>query len=32
MVEQFSLIQENFEKWRGEYEQLDDICVIGVRI
>ncbi len=32
MVEQFSVIQENFDKWRGEYEQLDDVCVIGVRI
>jgi len=22
----------NFENWRGDLEQLDDVCVIGVRI
>ncbi|NUM50870.1 MAG: tetratricopeptide repeat protein [Flavobacteriales bacterium] len=32
MIEQFSAIQDNFEKWKGEYEQLDDICIIGVKI
>ena len=23
---------EAFEKWRGNLEQLDDVCVIGVKI
>lgn len=32
MIEQFSAIQQNFEKWKGEHEQLDDICIIGVKI
>ena len=24
-------IDNSFEKWKGEYEQVDDVCVIGVR-
>ena len=27
------LISEEFENWRGEsYEQLDDVCIMGVEI
>ena len=29
---QKKLIEETFEKWRGNIEQIDDICVIGVRV
>ncbi len=29
---QKDLIDEAFEKWKGNFEQLDDVCVIGVRI
>jgi len=25
-------IEETFEKWRGNIEQIDDVCVIGVRV
>ena len=25
-------IDEAFEKWKGDYEQVDDVCVIGVRV
>lgn len=32
MEEQRSLIDENFETWKGDLEQVDDVCVIGVRI
>ncbi len=32
MDEQRSYIDEVFEKWRGDLEQVDDVCVIGVRI
>jgi serine phosphatase RsbU (regulator of sigma subunit) len=32
MEEQRSLIEETFEKWRGNIEQIDDVCVIGIRI
>ena len=32
MDRQKELIDEAFEKWRGNLEQLDDVCVIGVRI
>lgn len=32
MDEQRSRIDEEFENWRGNLEQVDDICVIGVKI
>jgi len=31
LVEQKQLINEEFEKWKGDIEQLDDVCIIGVR-
>lgn len=32
MVKQRKLIDEAFEKWKGDLEQLDDVCVVGVRV
>lgn len=32
MNEQQHLVNKSFENWRGEVEQNDDVCVIGVRI
>ncbi len=32
MDEQLNLVRNAFEKWRGDLEQVDDICVIGLRI
>jgi serine phosphatase RsbU (regulator of sigma subunit) len=32
MSEQHNILLEAFEDWRGELEQIDDVCVIGVRI
>ncbi len=32
MARQKLLIDEAFESWKGSFEQLDDVCVIGVRI
>lgn len=32
MSEQKKTIDEAFEKWRGDLEQLDDVCVIGVQV
>ena len=31
-VQQRSMIDEEFETWKGDLEQLDDVCVLGVRI
>ncbi len=31
MDRQKTLLDEAFEDWRGDLEQLDDVCVIGVR-
>jgi serine phosphatase RsbU (regulator of sigma subunit) len=32
MEEQRAIIDETFETWKGPLEQIDDVCVIGVRI
>ena len=32
MTEQHKSISEVFTNWKGEVEQVDDVCVIGVRI
>ena len=29
--EQGKLLDEEFENWRGSIEQIDDVCVIGVK-
>ncbi|MBW6483303.1 MAG: DUF4154 domain-containing protein [Vicingaceae bacterium] len=32
MEEQQEILEKHFENWRGDLEQVDDVCVIGVRI
>lgn len=32
MNEQKSSLSEEFKKWKGNLEQIDDVCVMGVRI
>ncbi len=32
MEEQAGLLDKAFEDWRGNLDQVDDVCVIGVRI
>jgi serine phosphatase RsbU (regulator of sigma subunit) len=32
MEEQKEIIQTNFNQWKGKLEQVDDVCVIGVKI
>ena len=32
MDKQRQLLENTFESWRGDIEQIDDLCVIGVRI
>ena len=32
MEEQKQILDETIEKWRGEHEQIDDICIVGVRV
>jgi serine phosphatase RsbU (regulator of sigma subunit)/tetratricopeptide (TPR) repeat protein len=32
MEEQKTIIDESFETWKGDLEQIDDVCVIGVKI
>ncbi|HEX2974374.1 MAG TPA: hypothetical protein VHO68_00420, partial [Bacteroidales bacterium] len=32
MAEQKRLIENEFLRWKGHYDQVDDITVVGVRI
>jgi tetratricopeptide (TPR) repeat protein len=32
LEKQKEILTESFEKWRGSLEQVDDVCMIGVRI
>ena len=32
MEKQRDLLNDEFENWRGSIEQIDDVCIIGVRI
>lgn len=32
MAEQKEILHETIEKWKGSLEQVDDICIIGIRI
>ena len=32
MIDQKKLITDSFENWRGGLEQIDDVCIIGVKI
>jgi hypothetical protein len=31
MQEQATILESTFNKWRGSYQQVDDILVIGIR-
>jgi serine phosphatase RsbU (regulator of sigma subunit)/Tfp pilus assembly protein PilF len=32
MAVQSSILNETFENWKGELEQVDDVCIIGIRV
>jgi serine phosphatase RsbU (regulator of sigma subunit) len=32
MVEQKSILSQTFNDWKGNNEQIDDVCIIGVRL
>jgi hypothetical protein len=32
MQEQSTIINEKFEAWKNDLEQVDDVCVIGIKI
>jgi hypothetical protein len=32
MQEQAKILKDKFENWKGELEQVDDVCVIGILI
>ncbi|MBV6461924.1 MAG: Photosystem I assembly protein Ycf3 [Flavobacteriales bacterium] len=32
LLKQKEILMQSFEKWKGSLEQVDDICIIGIRI
>jgi uncharacterized protein YwgA len=32
MEEQKQIINKTFTEWKGSFEQVDDVCIIGVRL
>jgi serine phosphatase RsbU (regulator of sigma subunit) len=32
MDEQKQIIEKTFENWKGNLEQVDDVCIIGIHI
>jgi serine phosphatase RsbU (regulator of sigma subunit) len=32
IIEQNKVLSQHYEKWRGNIDQVDDICIIGMRI
>jgi serine phosphatase RsbU (regulator of sigma subunit) len=32
IAEHKKIIEETFDSWKGELEQIDDVCVMGVRV
>ena len=32
MKQQKVILKETFESWKGELEQIDDVCIIGMKI
>jgi len=32
MLDQSSYIDKKFEEWKGTHEQVDDVCIIGIKI
>lgn len=30
--EQFNTVEDNFDKWKGDYEQVDDVLFMGIRL
>ena len=32
MPKQLEFLQSTFNDWKGEYEQLDDVCIVGFKI
>lgn len=31
-AEQHLMVQQEFERWKGDNEQIDDVCLIGIRV
>jgi hypothetical protein len=32
MQEQYTLIKQVFENWKGDLAQVDDVCVMGIKL
>ncbi len=32
LSQQHELLKSNFLNWRGELEQVDDVCIVGIKL
>tara|TARA_Y100000385_G_scaffold231279_1_gene243178 strand:+ start:1840 stop:4134 length:2295 start_codon:yes stop_codon:yes gene_type:complete len=32
MIDQKKILENEFKRWKGKHEQIDDVCIIGVRV
>jgi hypothetical protein len=32
MSAQHNMLDSEFEKWRADYEQVDDVCIFGIEL
>ena len=32
ILDQGDVLNEHFTLWKGEHEQIDDVCIVGVKI
>ena len=31
-IDPYQLLETAFEEWRGDFVQMDDVCVLGIKI
>jgi hypothetical protein len=32
MNEQKNILEKSFQDWKGDLEQVDDVCIIGIKV
>jgi len=32
MFQQRQILESQFDEWKGTFEQIDDVCIVGLRI
>ena len=32
MEKQHEMLENEFQRWKGDHDQIDDVCVMGVKV